>query len=108
MSNKKVAVYTRVTSVGQENNRVVEEQKIALKKFAKKNNYIITNIYEDVGYSGNNFSRPGLLKLLEDIRNKKINILILSDLNRISRNLGYNTFFLAELKKFGVEAIIAN
>ena len=40
MSNKKVAVYTRVTSVGQENNRVVEEQKIALKKFAKNINKI--------------------------------------------------------------------
>ena len=43
-------------------------------------------IYIDDGYSGTNFNRPGFEKLLQDMKNKKINCIIVKDLSRFGRN----------------------
>ena len=43
-------------------------------------------IREDDGYTGTNFSRPGFQLVLQDIKEKKINCIIVKDLSRIGRN----------------------
>ncbi|WP_181899206.1 recombinase family protein [Lachnotalea glycerini] len=43
-------------------------------------------IREDDGYTGTNFSRPGFQLLLQDIKEKKINCIIVKDLSRVGRN----------------------
>ena len=56
---------------------------------------IITNIeldcelkefYVDNGYSGTDFDRPGFNKLLDDITQDKINMIMVKDLSRLGRN----------------------
>jgi DNA invertase Pin-like site-specific DNA recombinase len=42
--------------------------------------------YEDTDQSGTNFNRPGFNRMLDDIRNKKINCIIVKDLSRFGRN----------------------
>ncbi len=44
-------------------------------------------IYEDEGYTGSNLFRPQFLKLMEDIKNQKIDMLVCYKLDRISRNV---------------------
>lgn len=46
----------------------------------------LENFYIDDGYSGTNFNRPGFQMLLEDIKSKKINCIIVKDLSRLGRN----------------------
>jgi len=43
-------------------------------------------IREDDGYTGTNFSRPGFQLLLQDIKEKKINCVVVKDLSRVGRN----------------------
>lgn len=43
-------------------------------------------IREDDGYTGTNFSRPGFQLLLQDLKEKKINCIIVKDLSRVGRN----------------------
>lgn len=47
-------------------------------------NYI--SEYIDDGYTGSNFDRPGWKKLLEDIKNMKINTIVTKDLSRMGRD----------------------
>lgn len=46
----------------------------------------VHSIREDDGYTGTNFNRPGFQLLLQDIKEKKINCVIVKDLSRIGRN----------------------
>lgn len=44
-------------------------------------------VYEDEGFSGKNSNRPEFQRLMQDIKSKKINILMCYRLDRISRNV---------------------
>lgn len=64
----------------------VINQKEILKNYCLNNSFNLTGIYVDDGYSGTNFDRPGFKSLLEDIKNKKINLVIVKDLSRLGRD----------------------
>ena len=40
----------------------------------------------DDGYSGTNFDRPGVKRLIEDAKAKRINVILVKDLSRFGRN----------------------
>lgn len=76
----------------------VINQKEILKSYVKNNKFNLYGEYVDDGYSGTNFDRPGFQKMLEDIKSKKINCVIVKDLSRLGRDhvmTGYyiETFF---------------
>lgn len=64
----------------------VINQKELLRSFVKNNNFNLVKEYVDDGYSGTDFERPGFQKLIEDIKNKKINCVIVKDLSRLGRD----------------------
>ena len=72
----------------------IQTQKIILEEYAKSHGFKIYEIYVDDGYSGLNFNRPGFQKMLQDIENGKINLVITKDLSRLGRDYittGYYT-----------------
>ena len=76
----------------------VINQKELLRNYVKNNNFNLVKEYVDDGFSGTDFERPGFKSLLEDIKNKKINCVIVKDLSRLGRDhvmTGYyiETFF---------------
>ena len=72
----------------------IQTQKIILEEYAKSHGFKIYDIYVDDGYSGLNFNRPGFQRMIQDVQNKKINLVITKDLSRLGRDYimtGYYT-----------------
>ncbi len=70
----------------------VSNQRNILMNFVKANGFTFVDEYVDDGYSGTNFERPSFKRMIEDIENKKINLVIVKDLSRLGRdhvNTGY-------------------
>lgn len=63
----------------------------------------------DDGYSGSNFDRPGFTKLIEAIKERKINCIIVKDLSRFSRDyIGSGMYIMNLFPKWGVRLIAIN
>jgi len=62
---KTAAIYTRVSSNQQKENKTIESQVDALIGFAEEKRYVVPEeyIFKDEGYSGAVLVRPGLEKL---------------------------------------------
>lgn len=64
----------------------VTNQKDILRTYCKNNGFNLVGEYVDDGYSGTNFDRPGFTKMIKDIKDKKINLVIVKDLSRLGRD----------------------
>ena len=64
----------------------IENQKIILTKYVRERGWNLVSEYVDDGYSGTDFDRPGVQKLLADAQLGKINIVVVKDLSRFGRN----------------------
>ena len=84
----KAAIYIRLSKEDgdrEESESVVNQRKI-LKAYAKENKYKIYDEYVDDGYTGTNFNRPDFKRMINDIQNKKINMVITKSLSRLGRD----------------------
>lgn len=89
MNLYKAAVYVRI-SVAESNNGIdstsITNQKNIIIDYCKNNSFDIYDYYIDDGYSGGNFDRPEFNRMLNDIDNKCINMVITKDISRLGRD----------------------
>ena len=65
----------------------IRNQRSLINDFVKQHPEItLVDEYVDDGYSGTNFERPAFKRLIEDVKKKKINCIIVKDLSRLGRN----------------------
>ena len=89
ISNWKVAGYLRLSKEDNENiesNSIANQRDLIDQYISSKEDLELVDYYIDDGYSGTNFNRPGFEKLLQDMKNKKINCIIVKDLSRFARS----------------------
>ena len=83
------AIYVRLSREEQEgcrNHASFKNQKAFLLDFVEKHPEItVYNVYEDNGYSGTNFDRPGFSDMMYDVSNEKVDCIIVKDLSRFGR-----------------------
>ena len=64
-----------------------EAQEEKIKSFAQsQDNWQIFKVYSDAGYTGANTNRPALQELLEDIKQRKIDIILAYKIDRLTRS----------------------
>ena len=63
----------------------ISNQKKILSSYCVLNNFNIYDFYIDDGYSGTNFNRPEFIRMINDIKLGKIDIVITKDLSRLGR-----------------------
>ena len=82
------AIYLRLSKEDgdKEESESVTNQRKILKTYAKENGYTIYDEYVDDGYTGTNFNRPNFNRMIKDIENKKINMVITKNLARLGRD----------------------
>ena len=85
----RAGIYTRI-SVDRdgEKRESLETQKLIAVNFAETQPDIeIIKFYEDDGISGTKFDRENFVRMINDIKSKEINTVIVKDLSRFGRNL---------------------
>lgn len=93
----KVAMYIRLSKEDEdkkEESQSVTNQKSLIINFVKENNLNLVDTYVDDGVSGTTFDRPQFNKMIEDINNKKINMVITKDLSRLGRDYIQTGYYL--------------
>lgn len=85
-----VAAYLRLSkeefNSEKESNSIINQRQIIDNYLKEHKEYKLVDYYVDDGYSGTNFDRPEFQRMLEDIKNKKIDVIIIKDLSRLGRN----------------------
>lgn len=96
MKQYKAGIYLRLSKEDIQENNSIEAQRMITTEYAKKYGYTIIEEYEDNGYSGMLDSRPGLNKMIVDIITNKINMVIVKDISRLTRDKN-KTGYLTEV-----------
>jgi len=96
----KVAIYCRVSTDDQQ----TDTQADMCLKYCQNNNHEVYKVYKDI-ISGKTTSRPDFNKLLEDMRERKFNTIMVTKLDRIGRSLGHLISMFEEFNKRGIHFI---
>jgi len=97
----KAAIYVRVST----NEQTTLNQELELKDYCKRNDYDIYNIYRDEGISGAKTSRPQLNNLLQDMRNKLFEVVVVWKFDRLGRSTAHLLQVLEEMRNKDIRLI---
>lgn len=90
MQRFNVAAYLRLSKEefsNEKESNSITNQKLIIDNYLKEHKeYKLVDYYIDDGYSGTNFNRPEFQRMLIDIKNKKIDVIVIKDLSRLGRN----------------------
>ncbi len=111
--NYKVGVYIRLSKEddGCKESESVFNQRNLINDYLKKMGLCAFREYVDDGVSGTTFDRPGFSRLICDIENGIINMVITKDLSRLGRNYIKSGYYIEEyfpLKKVRYVSILDN
>jgi len=86
-----VGIYARLSKEDEMNGTIDESESIKnqvnfLKKFVISNKWNLFDIYIDDGYTGLNFDRPDFKRIIEDVKQKKVNLIVSKNLSRLGRD----------------------
>ncbi len=83
----RAALYLRLSrDDGEAESASIATQRKLLVNYAAQNGYTIYGEYIDDGWSGTNFDRPAFRRMLADIEDRKVNLVITKDLSRLGRD----------------------
>lgn len=99
---KNAGIYCRVSTEDQAREGYsLPEQQEKLKDLCKFRDYNIYNIYEDAGISAKDMDhRPSFQKMLDDVKNGNINVIVAYKLDRLTRSVRDLEVLISELEKY--------
>ena len=83
-----VALYIRLSKEDENEgpSQSVQNQESLLREFVQQHRLSVYDTYVDDGWSGTSFDRPSFQRMIGDIENKKVNMVITKDLSRLGRD----------------------
>ena len=107
---KTAAIYTRVSSDQQKENKTIGSQVEALLNFSDQNGYVVPEeyIFKDEGYSGAVLVRPGLERVRDLSAEGQLQAVLVYSPDRLSRNYAYQVVLLDEFASCGTEVLFIN
>jgi site-specific DNA recombinase len=104
---KITAIYARVSSSKQREEKTIDSQISALKKYADEKGVTIAPeyIFKDEGYSGSVLVRPGLEHLRDLCAEGQLELILVYSPDRLSRKYAYQVLLLEEFGRSGVEVV---
>jgi site-specific DNA recombinase len=104
---KTAAIYARVSSDQQKEDKTIASQSAALVAFAQSEGYSVPAewIFQDEGYSGANLVRPGLERVRDLAAEGQIQAVLVHSPDRLSRKYAYQVLLIEELARHGVQVV---
>jgi len=104
---KSAAIYARVSSEQQKEEKTIGSQTAALLEFAASEGYSVPSewIFQDEGYSGANLLRPGLERVRDLAAEGQIQAVLVFSPDRLSRKYAYQVLLMEELARHGVQVL---
>lgn len=107
---KTAAIYTRVSSDQQKENKTIGSQVDELLNFAQEHGYVVPKeyVFKDEGYSGAILVRPGLERVRDLSAEGQIQAVLVYSPDRLSRNYAYQVVLTDEFASCGTEVLFVN
>ncbi len=99
-NKKEVVCYIRSAI---EDIEAIEKQENRLQKYCDLKGYENCKFYIDNGYSANNLNRPSYKKMIEDLKQGKFDKIVITRLDRISRNMVDFDGFIKLLQRYNCD-----
>jgi len=105
--NKLAAIYARVSSDRQREDKTIVSQTTSLREYAQGQDYTVPSewVFEDEGYSGATLARPGLERLRDLVAEGQVQTVLVYGPDRLSRKYAYQVLLLEEFSRHGVETV---
>lgn len=105
--NQSAAIYARVSSDRQKEEKTIGSQTTALKEYAETHHYVVPKecVFEDEGYSGATLARPGLERLRDVVKEGQVEVVLVHSPDRLSRRYAYQVLLLEEFSRKGVTVV---
>lgn len=109
MDKKRVAIYARVSTRDQRDRKTIEIQLNELKQYAESRGFMLSdkNFYVDDGISGTKGEdeRPEFRRMMEDVRWKRIDVVLVWKFDRFARSVTQLANSLVEFEELEVDFI---
>ena len=101
----RAAVYVRVSTPKQVHQQTLEQQLERLRDHLREQGLTLEEslIFRDDGYSGSRLNRPGLDRLRDAIRERRIDQVVLTAPDRLARNYVHQVLLLEEFEQDGCQ-----
>ncbi len=101
----KIACYSRKSVYSDKSDSTNVQYKFAEEYCRSHYSDYILSKYEDEGYTGSNIDRPDYHRLIDNIKNNQLNIVICYKIDRISRNVSDFSNFFTLLSEYDVQFV---
>lgn len=107
LKKRRIAIYARVSSLKQNEERTIESQVSLLIEHARKHDFEIPEgwVFQDNGVSGNTIQRPALDNLRDLVAGGSPDAVLIYHPDRLARKYVYQAVLLDEFAKCGIEII---
>jgi DNA invertase Pin-like site-specific DNA recombinase len=104
---KQAAIYARVSSERQKDQKTIASQTALLREYAQAHDYVVPEdwVFEDEGYSGSTLARPGLERLRDLAAEGLVETVLVYAPDRLSRNYAYQVLLIEEFGRGGAQTL---
>jgi site-specific DNA recombinase len=99
----RVAIYLRVSTIDQVQHQTIDQQLCRLLAYvhAQGWSFAAEHIFRDDAYSRSTLTRPGLDKLRDTLRNRELDLILITAPSRLARNYVHQIVLLEEFAQVG-------
>jgi len=99
----KAVIYTRVSSEEQVSNLSLDVQEKTCREYCTRNGWTVEAVYREEGESAKTANRTALRRLLEDLRRRPVDYVVVYDTSRFARDVYVHTSLKQLLAKAGAQ-----
>ncbi len=101
----RIALYLRVSTPNQRQTQTIEQQLDQLQRHLQGRQWTVAqaHIFRDDGFSGASLNRPGLDRLRDCVRNRELDVVLITAPDRLARNYIHQMVLLEEFERGGCQ-----